>query len=1156
MSGNEPIPNLATQPDCPADRELHMFDVGTLPAPDVERLSDHIARCSRCSTLLAEHHVEETRLMVALLSPGTTLVAEPEFAGARQQLLDHPETISRDQLDLAEIRRGVEDVLVDGRLPRQIGPYELSGELGQGAMGVVYRARHVNLKRDVALKILHPQLVANPKILHRFYREMEAIGQLRDPHIVQAYDAGQWDRIHFLAMEYVDGVDASRLCARTGPLSVPDACEIVRQVALGLETARRHRLVHRDIKPSNLMVARSGQVKILDLGLALLGRERGEPLREDAAVGTADYMAPEQWLGSPHVDIRVDIYSLGCTLVKLLTGRPPFYDAPDDGVSKMQAHLLQPAPSLGELRAGMPRELSSLAARMLAKQPSDRIGSPREIAQRLGSYCHGSDLAALVEPCMAASTADTVDQAERSDTARRGQAASRPRGPTRHWTLWTMAAATLVFLGAALVIHLTDNGTVVVTVDQPGAKIEIGPIVRSTNENNESVTIRIGRGEHDVEVSKEGFKPHTQKIEVQRGSKTSLNITLAEELAESPEHSLVGHEGPVMAVDISPDGQWALTGGDDKTVRLWNLETEKEERRFLGQEDGVTVVAFSPDGQHAVSGSKDRSVRLWNLRTGQEVQRFAGHTDQLMCLAFSPDGSRLLTSSMDRTVRLWDVKTGHSLAILSGHRSWVRGVAFLPDQRHVISCGNDAVGIVWDLDSGRMQKVLQGHTHVLSSVSVSADGRYAVSGSWDKTVRLWDLQTEQELNVLDRHRGPVRSVAFLGQNNHVLSASEDHELRLWNPFDGESQVYPGHQGHVIDVAFHADAGLFVSASADGTARIWKLAPPDDNPGPDDLLVPPLEPLIGETAQAVKPSRQWTASTQGVQSISVRADGQRIATGGNDGVVRLWETKSGAKLAELTGPTDGVLCVAFSPDGNTLAAASKDARIWLWNVSGQQPGPARPWEGHHQWVTSIAFSGDSKRLISGGFDTTVRVWDVESGNLIQRFEDPTQWIRSVAFAPQGAGLLAVSAGNAGSIQLWNTGSILSVGRRLGEPQQWYMIAATAVSPDGRLLAAAGWSRTIRFWDTNTGQLLAEFAGHSGTIYALAWCGNERLLSASADKTVRLWDVHTGRELQRYLGHENAVRSVSLSADAQVIASTGEDGLVCLWPAKPMAPSATD
>jgi serine/threonine protein kinase len=194
--------------------------------------------------------------------------------------------------------------------------YKLLAELGKGGMGTVYRALHTKLDREVALKILPAERTKDPEAVDRFQREMKAVGKLEHPHIVRATDAGEQDGTHFLVMEYVEGLDLSELVQVIGPLPVADACEVIRQAAVGLQAAHEHGMVHRDIKPSNLMLAANGRVKILDLGLALLDPQRGDvddegggrDLTSDGQImGTFDYMAPEQAGDSHGVDIRADI---------------------------------------------------------------------------------------------------------------------------------------------------------------------------------------------------------------------------------------------------------------------------------------------------------------------------------------------------------------------------------------------------------------------------------------------------------------------------------------------------------------------------------------------------------------------------------------------------------------------------------------------------------------------------------------------------------------------------------------------------------------------------------------------------------------------------------------------------------------------------------
>jgi serine/threonine protein kinase/Leucine-rich repeat (LRR) protein len=286
-----------------------------------------------------------------------------------------------------------------------LGQYELLKLLGQGGMGAVYQARHIKLDKIVALKVLPGGKLQDPHTIARFEREMRAVGKLQHQHIVAAHDAGEIDGTHYLVMELVDGVDLSAIVKRQGVLPVTAACELVRQAALGLQHAHEHGLVHRDIKPSNLMLTRPQRnqpplVKILDMGLALLEESSaegdGDLTSTGQIMGTIDYMAPEQSTNTHQVDIRADIYSLGATLFKLLTGRAPFAEAKTDTVvKKLMALATQPAPNVRTIRTDCPIELATLVDRLLAKDPGDRPTTPMALAEDLGPFARGADLPAL-----------------------------------------------------------------------------------------------------------------------------------------------------------------------------------------------------------------------------------------------------------------------------------------------------------------------------------------------------------------------------------------------------------------------------------------------------------------------------------------------------------------------------------------------------------------------------------------------------------------------------------------------------------------------------------------------------------------------------------------------------------------------------------------
>lgn len=286
-------------------------------------------------------------------------------------------------------------------LPCTLRDYELVELIGRGGMGSVYKAVHQNLKRTVALKVLPLTLLDSEQATRRFYREMEAIGRLNHPHIVQAFDAGAANEVHYLAMEFMDGSDLQRICQRWGPLPVADAAEVVRQVADGLSHAHERGMIHRDLKPSNLLVNLQGEVKIADLGLARLRTEKGGAISgSNDILGTADYIAPEQITAGRHIDERADLYAIGCTLYQLLAGYPPFHGQKYDTVSKrLLAHMQETPPPLN--RKDIPKPLAQIVRRLLEKDREQRIASARILRDEITAFCAGADLKRLVqqEPC-------------------------------------------------------------------------------------------------------------------------------------------------------------------------------------------------------------------------------------------------------------------------------------------------------------------------------------------------------------------------------------------------------------------------------------------------------------------------------------------------------------------------------------------------------------------------------------------------------------------------------------------------------------------------------------------------------------------------------------------------------------------------------------
>jgi len=266
---------------------------------------------------------------------------------------------------------------------KALGKYVIERRLGQGGMGTVYLARHTDLKKMIALKVLPQDKAKNPILVRRFKAEAQAAAQLEHPNIVAVYDTGEADGYLYIAMEYVDGIDLFEQVKRRGVIPVKNSIEIIKQVASALQHAFEQNIVHRDIKPSNLLLRQDGTVKVTDLGLARSIDDTLETniTRAGTTVGTVDYMAPEQARNSKSADIRSDIYSLGCTWYQMLTGEPPF---PEGSLTnKLQAHAIKPLPDPRDKNENIPEGVYAILRRMTEKKADDRYQSPAELLDDL-----------------------------------------------------------------------------------------------------------------------------------------------------------------------------------------------------------------------------------------------------------------------------------------------------------------------------------------------------------------------------------------------------------------------------------------------------------------------------------------------------------------------------------------------------------------------------------------------------------------------------------------------------------------------------------------------------------------------------------------------------------------------------------------------------
>jgi len=1056
-----------------------------------------------------------------------TLASASELRGAEHWALtkDRSQPAESDAtLPASILGNPVAQATIDFESPRcqraapaivEIPGYEILSELGRGGMGVVYRARHLQLHRIVALKMILAGGHADADDLARFLGEAEAVAALQHPNIVQVYEVSRHNHLPYMALEFVDG-DSLAAKLKAGPLSPKEAAQLVAPIAHAMNAAHQAGIVHRDLKPDNVLLSAEGIPKITDFGLAKRAADESGLTQTGTVMGTPSYMAPEQASGeSKRVGPAADVYALGGILYACLTGRPPFQgNTPVDTVMQV---VNQEAKPPTQINAKIPRDLETICLKCLQKDPRRRYASaaaladdlnrfladkpvearPVRGAERLARWCRRNPLLASLTSAVAAllvliavglavvayrlnqERIAAEDSAQRANDNLQRALVAEEEKTEQLWQSYLTQARALRWSGQA--------GRRFESL----AALQKAAAVRPTLDLRNEAIACLALLDMRVAKSWEGCPGDLTEItsiffdsrlERYARSDSKGNISVREVEGDKEIIRLPGSGKPAWLMQFSPNGKLLAVNCHMQGKRfqdesaLWDLENGKKILDFSRQMSG-RAMDFSPDGRSFVIGHRDRSLRVFSTQTGEEVRRFPLFVVPYL-IRIDPTGQRFAVSASDKKgAEIRDLATGAPLRTLLAIRP-VIDLSWHGREDTLAGSAGDRI-YIWDISTGMTKKILEGHANsTISMIAFNRAGDLLASGGWDGAVSIWQPLTGTKLLTLpgQEMRGWGLRLQFSSDDRYFGYSILGTKVQLWEIARGEEcRQYFGTGGR--DAAFHP-GGRIAAVADDRGVRFWDLA--------EGRFLAWL-PLPNAC------------------SVHFPSDGNSMVTSGHTGLFR-WPIQfvaDGAKRSMTIGPRESlwsaksVSASELSRDGSTLAATSfRDNMGILIDLVGKTPPVSLQ---SHELMSWISTSPDNRFVATGAFTgSDVKIWDRGTGEFIRKLPAHHHSAR-VQFSPDGHWLVTSEHDE---YQFWKVGTWElnhSIARK-------NVPGPIAFSPDGRIVAIAPSSNTVMLIDMETKQELATLVPPDRrNLEGLRFSPDGTRLAVSAGNALQVWDL---------------------------------------------------